>query len=122
MKLSTPVFENATGEIQQVELPCNMMFDYTEMEGGILVSLSGFTAGPPATINSPQILVPFYNPAACFNGYSINGNIGYMIAFLDIQPSPVIKVHGWISSISDCMGKFNEVSLELPVKAKLANR
>jgi hypothetical protein len=114
------LFKDATGEQQQVSLPCNMTFDYAETPAGVLVSVFGFTAGPPATVNSPQILVPGYNPAACFNGPSLGGNyFAYMIAFLDTEHIPTIKLRGWVTSISTCQGKPNEVSLDIPLKARL---
>ncbi len=125
MELANVVFENVSKEQQQIELPCNMTFNYVETEAGILVSVYGFTAGPPATINSPQILVPCYNPAACFDGFSIGGQYcAHMIAFLDTQVStPIIKLRGWVTSFDQSSeGKFHEVSKEIQVKAKLISQ
>ncbi|SHL46953.1 hypothetical protein [Roseibium suaedae] len=83
-------------------LPCNMTFSYSKLpEGNYVVSLFGFTAGPPATINSPQLIVSSYNPAAMFNGWSIGGQYGaYAMAYLGEEKGvPTLFFQGWITSI-----------------------
>ncbi len=83
---------------ESVDLPCNMTFTYTKTEMGLHVSLSGFTAGPPATVNSPQLITPEYNPAAFFNGISLGGSYAaYAMAYFDSHTG-TLSVNGRVSN------------------------
>lgn len=84
-------------------LPGNMTFTYSKLaDGTYSVSLFGFTAGPPATINSPQMIMSAYNPAAFFNGWSLGGQYGaYAMAYLeDNGEGTSLYLHGWITSVA----------------------
>lgn len=102
---------NESGIISEsVELPCNMTFFYTDTELGLLVSLSGFTAGPPATVNSPQLITPEYNPAAFFNGISLGGNYAaYAMAYYDSQ-TKTLSVNGRVSNFEGGAALFKPFS------------
>ncbi|MBD8893024.1 hypothetical protein [Roseibium litorale] len=110
--LSAPVQTSA-----EQSLPCNMTFSYSKLaEGNYAVSLFGFTAGPPATINSPQLIVSGYNPAAFFNGWSLGGQYGaYAMAYLgEDNGVPALFFQGWITSI-ESGAAFQYVSYTFPL-------
>lgn len=95
---------------ESVELPCNMTFFYAETEMGLHVSLSGFTAGPPATVNSPQLITPEYNPAAFFNGISLGGGYGaYAMAYFDSH-TRTLSVNGRVSNFEGGSSVFTPFS------------
>lgn len=99
------------------QLPCNMTFSYTQLDYGIYVWLSGMTAGPPATINAPQLITPGYNPAAFFNGWSLGGQYGaYAMAFLGEKDGvPTIFLKGWVTDISTSEGEFHYIDYHFPL-------
>lgn len=112
--LSMPVQSSA-----EQQLPCNMTFSYSGLgDGTYVVSLFGFTAGPPATINSPQLIVSFYNPAAFFNGWSLGGQYGaYAMVYLgEDQGKPALFLQGWITDVANG-GTFERIDYTFPVDA-----
>lgn len=114
-----PLFSAEVQSSHQQELPCNMTFAYSRLgDGTYTVSLFGFTAGPPATINSPQLIVSGYNPAAFFNGWSLGGQYGaYAMAYLgEKEGTPTLYFQGWITNITSG-GAFQYVSYEFDLSA-----
>lgn len=109
-------FVSSSGATEQ-PLPGNMTFTYSKLaDGAYAVSLSGYTAGPPAAINSPQMIVSGYNPAAFFNGWSLGGQYGaYAMAYLgEDDDAATLYLQGWINSVSGG-GVFERIDYQFPL-------
>ncbi|MTH96803.1 hypothetical protein [Roseibium sp. RKSG952] len=116
--LPKPLEDLTEDEVTTQNLPCNMTFSFSKLnEGSYIVWLSGFTAGPPATINAPQLITSFYNPAAMFDGWSLGGQYGAhaMAFFGEDGEVPTLFFQGWITNIQN-EGKFEHVSFKFPLK------
>lgn len=103
--------------IKEQNLPFNMTFAYAQLPEGIYVSLFGFTAGPPATITSPQLITPQYNPAAFFNGWSLGGQYGaYAMAYVgEDKGKSTLFFQGWVTGLATSGGEFEYVQYKFPL-------